>query len=647
MDQNSPGCPRRLSVVVTPTKPNAGSALCTTQTYDSHNNRRIRPRVGSPLRTESNAGSLAPKPSEHAHKSQRTVGSPKSDRKLGNGAPRGNHPILDGQPNGRILHLQTRGDKVTLHDPDSKELVSTCKLVKHLPTCELHTRCTERRGRHVLTSGSDSENRVDTLPTNLRVGSPKQPVWAASGGPLCEPIHSATRLLRVTMPGPDGVPSRRTDSRLAKIHDPLCVPSDVHYGQSDRKNSTRKTEQTNSPGSNAHESGVVPLPQQVVQNQLSHTIKPADTGTTPLRLQTSEPQYTLFDDVSHRLPRLDQNGYSPQVIKHLSKARAKTTNQSYDSKWKLFQQFAKDNKFDPITTSPAQLAEFLTHLFEKRTIRPNTIKGYRAAIGHVLRLATGYDPGDDLIIKTLLKSFERQRPTVTNNTPSWDVALVLEEWANTNNDQLTLELLQTKTIFLLALASGARRGELWALTAEVKQVSDNPVTLAIPYNKQFVFKTQFTRQDRSKPKQMIVQALPGNLLQSICPVKTILDFLTKSKAVRKETQTSLFIPLSGHTFVTTKQMISAQVVKAIKWAYRVENTPFPKDVKAHDVRGVAATLRVTAGQSIHDVLEAGNWTNPMTYFKHYNQMFLPETLAHLKKHSFLACAGKVISTDNL
>ena len=137
----------------------------------------------------------------------------------------------------------------------------------------------------------------------------------------------------------------------------------------------------------------------------------------------------------------------------LSKARAKTTNQSYDSKWKLFQQFAKDNKFDPIHTSPAQLAEFLTHLFEKRSVRPNTIKGYRAAVGHVLRLATGYDPGDDLIIKTLLKSFDRQRPTATNNTPSWDAALVLEQWANTDNSQLSLELLQTKTIFLLALAS--------------------------------------------------------------------------------------------------------------------------------------------------------------------------------------------------
>ena len=82
-------------------------------------------------------------------------------------------------------------------------------------------------------------------------------------------------------------------------------------------------------------------------------------------------------------------------------------------------------------------------------------------------------------------------------------------------------------------------------------------------------------------------------------------------------------------------MISAQVVKAIKWAYQLHTKAIPKNVKAHDVRVVAETLRVSAGQSIHDVLEAGNWTNPMTYFNHYNQTFLPETLAHLKQHSHL------------
>ena len=94
--------------------------------------------------------------------------------------------------------------------------------------------------------------------------------------------------------------------------------------------------------------------------------------------------------------------------------------------WKLFVGFAKTNKFEPTLASPAQLAKFLTHLFDNRKVKPSTIKGYRAAIGHILRLATGYDPGEDPIIKTLIQSFERQKPTTRNNTPTWDVALVLE-----------------------------------------------------------------------------------------------------------------------------------------------------------------------------------------------------------------------------
>ena len=99
--------------------------------------------------------------------------------------------------------------------------------------------------------------------------------------------------------------------------------------------------------------------------------------------------------------------------------------------------------------------------------------------------------------------------------------------------------------------------------------------------------------------------------------------------------------------MTTKQMISGQVVKAINWAYQQTNTPKPKQLKAHDVRGIAATLRVTAGSSIDDVLEAGDWTTPITYFKYYNQQLKRETISVLKRRSHLACAGTIIETERL
>ena len=133
-------------------------------------------------------------------------------------------------------------------------------------------------------------------------------------------------------------------------------------------------------------------------------------------------------------------------------SRSKTTNIAYDSKWKLFAGFAQTKSFDPLKTTPAQLAEFLTFLFVDRKIKPSTIKGYRAAIGHVLRLANGYDPGDDQIITLLMKSFDRQLPPSKNTVPKWDIAVVLNQLAKTNNMSMPIELLMSKAIFLLALA---------------------------------------------------------------------------------------------------------------------------------------------------------------------------------------------------
>ena len=51
-------------------------------------------------------------------------------------------------------------------------------------------------------------------------------------------------------------------------------------------------------------------------------------------------------------------------------------------------------------------------------------------------------------------------------------------------------------------------------------------------------------------------------------------------------------------------MISGQVLKAIKWAHQQKETQKPTNIKTRDVGGIAATLRVSAGQSVDDVLEA-------------------------------------------
>ena len=93
------------------------------------------------------------------------------------------------------------------------------------------------------------------------------------------------------------------------------------------------------------------------------------------------------------------------MIAHLHKARAKTTRAVYDSKWAVFASYCSNQGWDPFKARSADVAEFLSWAFEVRNSSPRTLQGYRSAISAKLRLATGYDPGQDEVLTQLLKSF--------------------------------------------------------------------------------------------------------------------------------------------------------------------------------------------------------------------------------------------------
>ena len=112
---------------------------------------------------------------------------------------------------------------------------------------------------------------------------------------------------------------------------------------------------------------------------------------------------------------------------------------------------------------------------------------------------------------------------------------------------------------------------------------------------------------------------------------TVRSFLQGSHDRRQAYQNSLFIPTRTGADVTTKQLISANVVKVITWAYKQAGKTTPVRVRAHDVRRVATTLALTAGHALEEVLQAGYWTSPYTFYKHYLKSFATQTLNDLQK----------------
>ena len=92
------------------------------------------------------------------------------------------------------------------------------------------------------------------------------------------------------------------------------------------------------------------------------------------------------------------------------KSRVKSSNKTYESRWKVYERFALSRNFDPFESSSAQVAECLIFLAEEKKVFWGTLAGYRSALGHVLRLVSGCDPGSCEILTQLLKSFKRTQP---------------------------------------------------------------------------------------------------------------------------------------------------------------------------------------------------------------------------------------------
>ena len=244
--------------------------------------------------------------------------------------------------------------------------------------------------------------------------------------------------------------------------------------------------------------------------------------------------------VGHSLPRLRELGYDNETLRQLSRSRLASSNATYESRWRLFESYCDARHIDPFHASPATISNFLTHLASSRGASVSTLAGYRTAIGHVVRLVTGFDPGCDALLSQLMKSFRRTQPVSAMRVPEWDVTLVLNTLlsASCANDALSLHTLTAKAVFLLALASGERRHALAAL-ASPPTFEVGSVTLR--FHQGFIPKSYFLRTNLTRIGPLHIPACPPHLRQ-VCPVATLRAYVYRVAPMRRSTQTSLFIP---------------------------------------------------------------------------------------------------------
>ena len=245
---------------------------------------------------------------------------------------------------------------------------------------------------------------------------------------------------------------------------------------------------------------------------------PTTSGTTTVGSPAAP---TPLPPVPRRRPRpepscvaaikrlLRKSGFSRGAALELSSYTRESTARLYQSQWLSFCGWCRGRSIAPINATVPLIVDFLIHLRKDKGFSLSALKGYRSAINSVLAL-NGTDLSDSQELFMLFRSFAKSCPTTGLRPPAWDAALVLNSLTTAPYEPLKdaeERLLAHKTLFLLALASVKRVGELHALSHRVSH-SAGWREVSFSFAPGFVAKTQDQSSPEPRFKSFTIHALP-------------------------------------------------------------------------------------------------------------------------------------------
>ena len=182
-----------------------------------------------------------------------------------------------------------------------------------------------------------------------------------------------------------------------------------------------------------------------------------------------------------------------------------------------------------------KVAEFLLWLWSSKGLGVSAIKGYRSMLSAVFSLCLP-EISESRVLRDLIRSFSIEKPRSRSQSPSWDLDLVLKSLMSDTYEPLesqTLRTLMKRVLFLVALATAKRVGELQGLSNVVSTLGEVLVVSYMPF---FLAKTETSLNPL--PRSFVVKSLAsfafgleeGSLL---CPVRALRIYLKRTKGLSK------------------------------------------------------------------------------------------------------------------
>ena len=230
------------------------------------------------------------------------------------------------------------------------------------------------------------------------------------------------------------------------------------------------------------------------------------------------------------------------------------------------------------------------------------------------------------LVLRFIKGLARIAPPVKDRHPKWNLQLVLQALRGPPFEPMVaanldgIDILTFKTVFLLAVVTAKRVSELQALSSDPRYLTIDKTGITLRLNPAFIPKVN-SQQNREKevfftpfcPRQPNSRCT----LFTLCLRRAVYKYLSATKPFRKTDQLLVCYSGARRGYAATKGTISRWVRRCIQEAYKACKKPLPEGLKAHDVRGMAASWAQFHNASLADICDTASWSRDSTFTTHY------------------------------
>ena len=309
-------------------------------------------------------------------------------------------------------------------------------------------------------------------------------------------------------------------------------------------------------------------------------------------------------------------------------------------RWSIYRSWCHDNGHSVSRPTLAKVADFLYWLRYTRGLIVSSLRGYRSVLSAVFLFHLP-SLSSDPVIRDLLRSFRLSSAERVLRPPAWDLSKVLTYLVSPAFEplsQASFRALTLKTLFLLALATAKRVGELQALSSIVTFVGGDACLSYIP---QFVAKSEsltcsIPRSFLVKSLAIFAAGLDIDLL--LCPVRALRLYLLRAWSLSPRRH-RLFMSPRRHSRAMSKNAVSFFLREVISAAGAAR--PQVGSLRAHEVRSVSTSVAFHRNWSVSFVLESATWASSSVFSSFYLRDIQHEYDGLLSLGPFVAAGSRI------